>query len=72
MRQEWFNPANGRRYLIELFEDLLGDWILVRRWSGLRRPGNQKMALMSSYADALQQLKGIENTRMKRGYQRVL
>lgn len=27
MRQEWFNPSNGRRYLVELFEDLLGDWV---------------------------------------------
>jgi predicted DNA-binding WGR domain protein len=72
MRQEWFNPGNGRRYLIELYEDLLGDWILLRSWSGLHRPGNSKMALMTSHADALQQLKSIEDIRQKRGYQRVL
>ena len=72
MRQEWFNPRNGRHYLIELFEDLLGDWILVRRWTGLRRPGNQKIALMTNHVDALRQLKSIENTRRRRGYQRVL
>lgn len=68
MRQEWFNPDNGRHYLIELFEDLLGDSILIRRWTGMRRPGNQKMALMASYEEALHQLKVIEDKRRQRGY----
>jgi hypothetical protein len=72
MRQEWFNPSNGRRYLIELFEDLLGDWILIRRWMGMRRPGNQKMALMPSYEKALDHIKRIEGKRQKRGYFRVV
>lgn len=72
MRQEWFNPSNGRRYLVELFEDLLGDWVLVRRWAGTKRPGNQKMALMVNHADALHHLKSIEVLRRKRGYQRVM
>jgi hypothetical protein len=30
------------------------------------------MALMTNHVDALRQLKSIENTRRKRGYQRVL
>jgi hypothetical protein len=70
MRQEWFNPSNGRRYLVELFEDLLGDWVLVRCWAGANRPGNQKMAVIQ--ADAFHQLKSIEALRRKRGYQRVM
>ena len=57
MRQEWFNPGNGRRYQVELFEDLLGDWVLVRCWAGAKRPGSQKMALMANQAAALHQLK---------------
>ena len=72
MRQEWFNPSNGRCYLVELFEDLLGDWVLVRCWAGANRPGNQKMAVMASQADAFHQLKSIEALRRKRGYRRVM
>ena len=71
MRQEWYNPQNERRYLVELFEDLLGDWILVRRWWGVKRRGNQKMALVSSYADGLQHLANIDGKRKARGYHRV-
>jgi len=24
MKQEWFNPENGRRYLVNVYQDLLG------------------------------------------------
>lgn len=72
MRQDWFNPSNGRHYRVELFEDLLGDWVLVRRWAGAKRPGNQKMALMANHAQALQHLKSIEALRKKRGYLLVM
>jgi len=51
---------------------LLGDWVLVRCWAGANRPGNQKMAVMASQADAFHQLKSIEALRRKRGYQRVM
>ena len=71
LRQEWYNPHNQRRYLAELFEDLLGDWILIRRWWGARRKGNQKMALVASYAEGLEHLANIDSKRKARGYQRV-
>jgi hypothetical protein len=71
MRQEWFNPMNGRRYQVDVFEDMLGDWVLIRRWSGACRSGNQKMTIAKDYAQALQQLKGIESKRRQRGYCRM-
>jgi hypothetical protein len=71
MHQEWFNPQNGRRYLVSVFQDLLGDWVMIRRWSGTCRSGNQKMTIAHDYADALQQLKGIEGKRRQRGYHRI-
>ena len=71
MRQKWFNPENGRSYLVNVFQDLLGDWVMIRRWSGACRTGNQKMAVMPSYAEALHQLKCIEGKRLQRGYHRI-
>jgi hypothetical protein len=71
MLQEWYNPQNERRYLAELFEDLFGDWILIRRWWGVKRRGNKKMALVASYADGLKHLANIDSKRQARGYQRV-
>jgi hypothetical protein len=71
MHEEWFNPINGRSYLVNVFQDLLGDWVMVRRWSGSCRSGNQKMAVLSSYADALHQLKSIDGKRRQRGYHRI-
>jgi len=71
MRQEWFNPHNGRHYLVDLYEDLFGDWILIRRWWGARRTGNQNMAMMPSRADALNEVRNIEVKRRSHGYQRV-
>jgi len=71
MQQEWYKPDNGRRYLAELVEDLFGDWILIRRWWGAKRKGNQKMALVQSYADGIERLANIDGKRKARGYQRV-
>ena len=72
MRQDWFNPNNGRRYQVEVFQDLLADWILVRRWSGSCRSGNQKMVVLPSYHDALNQVKSIDGKRRLRGYRPVM
>jgi hypothetical protein len=72
MRKEWFNPYNGRRYQVEVFEDLLGDWILLRRWSDFCRAGNQKVVVLASYHDALNQVKSIEGKRRLRGYRPVM
>ena len=71
MRQEWYNPQNERRYLAELFQDLFGDWILIRRWWSAKRKGNQKMALVQSYADGMERLANIDDKRKSHGYQRV-
>jgi hypothetical protein len=71
LRQDWFNPNNGRRYQVEVFQDLLGDWILVRRWSGSCRSGNQKMVVLPSCDDALNQVRSIAGKRRLRGYCRI-
>ena len=72
MKQEWFNPSNGRRYKVEVYEDLLGDCVLMRRWEGCYKPGNQKMAVLSNYDAAMKEVQTIETKRRLNGYVRVL
>jgi hypothetical protein len=71
MRQEWINPNNGRHYLVEVYQDLLGDWVLIRRWAGSCRSGNQKMVVLGNFQEAMAQVKGIDGKRRIRGYQAV-
>lgn len=71
MRRKWHNPCNGRHYQAELYQDLLGDWILIRTWRGDRHRGNEKMAVVASYQDGLDQISRIASIRTRRGYQLV-
>ncbi len=71
MRQEWFNPLNGRHYFVEIYQDLLGDWVLMRRWAGSCHSGNHKMAVLGNCEEAMKQVKGIEGKRRVKGYRQV-
>lgn len=71
MRKQWLNPANGRYYQIELYQDLLCDWILHRQWCGKSNRGNAKKSLVQSYQEGLHQVSRIERVRTRHGYRLV-
>jgi predicted DNA-binding WGR domain protein len=71
MKKQWQNTANGRQYTCVLYDDILGDWVLIRSWSGHNRRGNEKMAVVASYEDGLDKIGRIEKMRTRRGYQLV-
>jgi predicted DNA-binding WGR domain protein len=71
LKWKWHNQSNNRHYQVELFFDLLGDWILIRRWKGIARRGNEKMAVVTSYQDGLNQVSRIDRLRTRRGYRRI-
>lgn len=71
MRKQWQNTANGRQYTCLLFQDLLGDWVLIRSWHGHKHRGNEKMCVVPSYEDGVLQVGRIERLRTRRGYQLV-
>ena len=68
MRIEWYNPQNERYYLVDLYEDLLGDWIVLRLWRGSARKGNHKIVPAKSYVDGLDQIKDVSARRLRHGY----
>lgn len=71
MRIEWHNSQNGRHYVVYLFEDLLGDWVLLRRWYGSVRRGNHKIVCVKNYADGIIQINTISLKRTRHGYHKI-
>ena len=58
-----------RGYTLSLEQDLFGDWILNRRWYGLRsKRHGRKMEVFSSEEAALKKFSDVSRTRVRRGY----
>lgn len=69
--QRWIHPEKDRYYLVDLVEDLLGDWTLVLCWGALgSRRGRLRIVGVGSEADGLAQMEDIARRRRQRGYRR--
>lgn len=70
MRIEFRTEKRG--YLLILEQDLLGAYVLFRRWYGLanRRWGCKRQIFLDE-DDALKEMKRIERLRCRRGYQKL-
>lgn len=65
----WVNPANHRYYAVDLQQDLLADWILIRTNGKLgTRLGQVKQRVCKNYLEGLNLIEGIKKKRRKRGY----
>jgi predicted DNA-binding WGR domain protein len=64
--------TDRRGYTLWLERDLIGDWVLFRRWYGLfnRRGGMKRQVFLQEEA-ALKEIKRIERLRIRHGYQKV-
>jgi predicted DNA-binding WGR domain protein len=64
--------TDRRGYTLWLERDLIGDWVLFRRWYGLfnRRGGMRRQVFLQEEA-ALKEIKRIERLRIRHGYQKV-
>ena len=68
IRQEWGRQT--RYYLIEIRQDIFGQWYCFRQWSCLTHKGGRSMTQnYDSYSDATDALDKLQVQRMKRGYQ---
>jgi predicted DNA-binding WGR domain protein len=63
--------SSKRGYRVVLVRDLLGDFVLVRRWYGLfnKRHGG-KMQVFLQETEALDAVDKIDRARLRRGYVR--
>lgn len=67
MRVEFFTEKRG--YLLILERDLLGHFVLFRRWYGLRnRRWGAKREVFLSKEDAIKKIDQITKLRMRHGY----
>ncbi|EGV32699.1 hypothetical protein ThidrDRAFT_1184 [Thiorhodococcus drewsii AZ1] len=69
--QRWIHAEKDRYYLVDLVQDLLGDWTLVLCWGALgSRRGRLRVVGVASEAEGLAQVEDIARRRQKRGYRR--
>lgn len=67
MYAEFQNESRGYQVCVEV--DLLGFYVLHRRWYGLRnKRGGYKQQLFTDRDDALKEFKRVERLRVRRGY----
>lgn len=67
--QRWINSKQDRYYLVDLTQDLFGDWILVLCWGALgSRRGRLRLVAVPSRAEGLMRLEAIARRRQQRGY----
>lgn len=68
----WQRPTDGRRYWVSLEKDLLGNWVLVREWSGpTSRKRGHKEKICDSYEQGLDDLAVVAKRRAQRGYKNM-
>jgi predicted DNA-binding WGR domain protein len=61
--------SDKRGYVLDLERDLLGAFVLYRRWYGLNnRRGGMKQQVFLDEESAVQEFKRIETMRGRRGY----
>lgn len=64
--------SDKRYYFAELKQDLFGQWMIRRQWSGRYQKGGQtREARYAHYEDALAALIEIDERRLKHGYIRI-
>jgi predicted DNA-binding WGR domain protein len=69
-RYQWVSPT--RYYVAEILTDLFGDLVLARYWGGLgNRLGGRAQTIVASLAEAEAAIDQLDQTRQRRGYQRV-
>lgn len=68
--QLWIHPQKRRYYRALLYQDLLGDWILLRDWGALdSKLGGMKTELLSSVREGEEKLELIAKRRRQHRYQ---
>lgn len=66
----WIHPQKRRYYRAALYQDLLGDWVLLRDWGALdSKLGGMKTELLSGLEDGEEKLTMIARRRKQHHYQ---
>lgn len=70
MRLEFRTQTRG--YTLLMWRDLLGHYVVFRRWYGLsNRRGGTKQQVYIDESDAIREIQRVERIRYRHGYRRV-
>lgn len=59
----------NRYYVVEITQDLFGNWTVIRKWGSIQTNYGNTMTLdAENYQHALQLLRDVEKRRKTRGY----
>lgn len=67
----WVNQEKRRSYRVRVYQDLLGDWVMVRSWGALDTSHGGSKTDLIDVAKVDDLLIGIEKQRTKKGYSLV-
>ena len=69
-RLQSIDPARNRRrfYAMSVQRDLFGDWVLVREWGRIGRPGRVRLDHHHSVRAALDAMRALSTQKQRRGY----
>ena len=70
MQAARWERKDGRYYIADVEQDLLGDWIVVRAWGGKLNKGRLSRTPVSTLEEGREALLEIEQRRLKHGYTR--
>jgi hypothetical protein len=71
MYQLWQRKTDGRFYEINLFQDLLGDWLICLAWGSKNVKPRGQMLLFDSLQSALNKLPELEKRRKTHHYKLI-
>ena len=73
IQHRWENSENLRYYRIFFARDLFGEWVITKIWGGLKHAGGgMKNIPCTSYDDGLKLIEKVNETRLKRGYRKIV
>ena len=68
----WIHPKKRRYYRASVYQDLLGDWVLLRDWGALdSKLGGIKTELLTGLKEGEEKLALIAKRRQQHHYQTV-
>ena len=71
IKRDWCHQVSGQHYCLQLIEDWLGWWILLRVDEGGKSPGHKILKVFRRRKAGLREIKKIGNRKRKSGYDLV-
>ncbi len=72
LKSEWNNEKEDKYYLIQSFQDSVGNWIILRYEVGGKQNGYKKVICSMDHSEIILKIKEIEIKLKKNGFKRMI